>query len=200
MVRFDLRREAEVLTRRGISAFGERRRSLRLPLISDVGNLRLFAGSPDLEVHTSAAAETALLLGLVAIIAAPCAYLTIDWSAYMVGAAIRWLCPEQTWQIQELHDADQPVPGPHFPRRDGGEATKISGVGLRGRPHGRTTATGSTWTSSPSSEQHSRVCTARVGARIQGGAGQTGVDGCLCMLLCDGSPPADRTTTGSATV
>ena len=62
---------AEVLTRRGISVFGERRRSLRLPLISDVGNLRLFAGSPDLEVHTSAAAETAPLLGLVAINAAP---------------------------------------------------------------------------------------------------------------------------------
>ena len=40
-------------------------------LISDVGNLRLFEGSPDLEVHTSAAAETALLVGLVAIIAAP---------------------------------------------------------------------------------------------------------------------------------
>jgi hypothetical protein len=43
----------------------------RLPLISDVGNLRLFEGSSDLEVPTSAAAETALLLGLVAIIAAP---------------------------------------------------------------------------------------------------------------------------------
>src|SRR6202171_578994 len=62
---------AEVLTKRGISVFGERRLSLRLLLISDVGNLRLFEGSPDLEVHTSAAAETALLLGLVAIIAAP---------------------------------------------------------------------------------------------------------------------------------
>src|SRR5437763_15273169 len=43
----------------------------RLPLISDVGNLRLLEGSPDLEVHTSAAAETALLLGLVTINAAP---------------------------------------------------------------------------------------------------------------------------------
>jgi hypothetical protein len=42
---------------------------------------------------------------------APRANLTIDWSGYMVGAAIRYLCPEQTWQIEELHDADQSVPG-----------------------------------------------------------------------------------------
>jgi hypothetical protein len=38
----------------------------------DDGSLRaLFEASPDLEVHTSAAAETAFLLGLVALIAAP---------------------------------------------------------------------------------------------------------------------------------
>jgi hypothetical protein len=42
---------------------------------------------------------------------APRAGLTIDWSAYMVGAAIRWLCPEQTWQIKELDHADQTIPG-----------------------------------------------------------------------------------------
>ena len=28
-------------------------------------------------------------------------------TAYEVGAAIRWLCPEQNWQIQELAQADQ---------------------------------------------------------------------------------------------
>jgi hypothetical protein len=27
-----------------------------------------------------------------------------------VGAAVRWLCPNQKWQIQELHDADQSIP------------------------------------------------------------------------------------------
>jgi hypothetical protein len=26
------------------------------------------------------------------------------------GAAIKWLCPQQNWQIQELHDADQTIP------------------------------------------------------------------------------------------
>jgi hypothetical protein len=30
--------------------------------------------------------------------------------AYEVGAAIRWLCPEQAWQIKELHDAVQSIP------------------------------------------------------------------------------------------
>ena len=47
----------------------ERPHDLKLTVPSE--NLRLFAGSPDLEVHTSAAAETALLVGLVAINAAP---------------------------------------------------------------------------------------------------------------------------------
>jgi hypothetical protein len=30
---------------------------------------------------------------------------------FQAGAAIRWLCPAQHWQIQEFHDADQSIPG-----------------------------------------------------------------------------------------
>jgi hypothetical protein len=41
---------------------------------------------------------------------APRMSLSLVQTAYQVGAAIRWLCPEQTWQIQELHDADQSTP------------------------------------------------------------------------------------------
>jgi len=60
------------IRRHGVSVARRRvHRRIRLLLISDVGNLRLFEASPDLEIHTSAAAEAALLLGLVAIIAAP---------------------------------------------------------------------------------------------------------------------------------
>jgi hypothetical protein len=44
----------------------------------------------------------------VASLSAPHAGLTMNQAAYEVGAAIRWLCSaDQTWQIQELHDADQ---------------------------------------------------------------------------------------------
>jgi hypothetical protein len=38
---------------------------------NDAGLSELFAGSPDLQVHTSAAAEAGLLLGLFALLAAP---------------------------------------------------------------------------------------------------------------------------------
>jgi hypothetical protein len=42
---------------------------------------------------------------------APRTGLPVTQTAYEVGAAIRWLCPEQTWQIQELGQADPTVPG-----------------------------------------------------------------------------------------
>jgi hypothetical protein len=42
---------------------------------------------------------------------APRAGLPIDQAAYEVGAAIKWLCTEQVWQINELHDANPSVPG-----------------------------------------------------------------------------------------
>ncbi len=47
----------------------------------------------------------------VAALSVPHAGLPVTQTAYEVGAAIRWLCPEQTWQIKELHDADPKVPG-----------------------------------------------------------------------------------------
>jgi Protein of unknown function (DUF732) len=37
--------------------------------------------------------------------------LPVTQTAYEVGAAIKWLCPQQSWQIKELHDADPAVPG-----------------------------------------------------------------------------------------
>jgi hypothetical protein len=42
--------------------------------------------------------------------AAPRAGLSVTQAAFQVGAAVRWLCPNQNWQIQELHDADQSIP------------------------------------------------------------------------------------------
>jgi len=48
----------------------------------------------------------------VATQAAPRAGLSVAQTGYQVGAAIRWLCPEQDWQIKELiGGADPTVPG-----------------------------------------------------------------------------------------
>ena len=47
----------------------------------------------------------------VANLAAPRAGLTVTQTAFQIGAAIKYLCPEQVWQIRELHDADPAVPG-----------------------------------------------------------------------------------------
>ena len=53
----------------------------------DGGFQALFEGSPDLDVHTSAAAETALLLGLVALCAAPFSVMhTVSLVAGALGA------------------------------------------------------------------------------------------------------------------
>jgi hypothetical protein len=41
---------------------------------------------------------------------APRAGLTAAQAGFEAGAAVRWLCPNQKWQIQELHDADQSIP------------------------------------------------------------------------------------------
>jgi hypothetical protein len=37
--------------------------------------------------------------------------LPVTQTAFEVGAAIKWLCPQEHWQIKELHDADQTGPG-----------------------------------------------------------------------------------------
>ena len=47
----------------------------------------------------------------VVTLSAPRAGLSTVQTAYEVGAAVRWLCPAQAWQIKELHDADPSVPG-----------------------------------------------------------------------------------------
>jgi len=39
------------------------------------------------------------------------ASIPIDQAGVEVGAAIRWLCPDQMWQAKELANADQTVPG-----------------------------------------------------------------------------------------
>jgi hypothetical protein len=41
---------------------------------------------------------------------APRAGLTAAQAGFEAGAAVRWLCPNQKWQIQELRDADQSIP------------------------------------------------------------------------------------------
>jgi len=38
--------------------------------------------------------------------------LTVPQAGYEIGAAIRWLCPQQSWQVKELiNGADPRVPG-----------------------------------------------------------------------------------------
>jgi hypothetical protein len=44
------------------------------------------------------------------VLSLPHAGLSVTQTAYEVGAAVRWLCPEQTWQIKELHDAEPTQP------------------------------------------------------------------------------------------
>jgi hypothetical protein len=47
----------------------------------------------------------------VANLAAPRAGLTVTQTAFQIGAAIKYLCPEQVWQVRELQNADSSVPG-----------------------------------------------------------------------------------------
>jgi hypothetical protein len=44
-------------------------------------------------------------------LSAPQTSLSVPQTAFQIGAAIRWLCPEQVWQIKELGQADPSVPG-----------------------------------------------------------------------------------------
>jgi hypothetical protein len=47
----------------------------------------------------------------VATLSVPHSGLPVTQTAYEVGAAIKWRCSQQDWQVKELHDADPAVPG-----------------------------------------------------------------------------------------
>jgi hypothetical protein len=57
------------------------------------------------------AMDTGTELASVIAQAAPRAGVSMPQMGFLAGAAIRWLCPGESWQIGEFHHADQSIPG-----------------------------------------------------------------------------------------